>query len=459
MWVASLKRQLLSTTVARLVGVIFVLQVLVIAAAILLLRIQMLQVIESDRTRHIHDVRDDLLDAWYDGGPTGLGRFVGERRGSIADPLVFVAVMPRAGTAAPALLSNIAVPPPLAPTVRPVAVEITQPGREAPVAAVATADVLPDGTRLVVGALTAPDRRLDLAFAEAFSLTAVLAVVLSLAAALGVGFIISRRTHAIADTASALAAGNFAARVSSDDATDGFDHLRRQINLMAERIALLVNELQAISGALAHDLRSPVARLRTAIDTALHHAGEGEATDALLLARADADALDAMLGSALELARLESGTMSDRRSPLDLLGVATDLVELYEPMAEQSGAQLAASGAASTVMADRELVSRALANLIDNALKYGGQTIRVSVREVPGATVLEVADDGPGIAPADRPRALERFTRLDPARSGSGAGLGLAMVAAVARLHGGRFELDGAKDAAGLTARMVFPRN
>jgi signal transduction histidine kinase len=454
---AGLKRRLGSTTVARLVGVIFVLQVLVIAAAILLLRIQMLQVIESDRTRHIQDVRDDLLDAWYDDGPVGLARFVTERRGSIADPLVFVAVVPRSG-AGPALLSNIAAPPALAPAPRPVPVEITQPGREAPVAAVATASTLPDGTRLVVGALTAPDHRLDLAFAEAFSLTAVLAVVLSLAAALGIGFIISRRTHAIADTAAALASGDFAARVRHDDATDGFDHLRRQINLMAERIAMLVGELQAISGALAHDLRSPVARLRTAIDTALHHAGDSPAGEALLLARADAEALDAMLGSALELARLESGALSDRREAIDLLAVATDLVELYEPMAEQSGADLTVSGSPSTVRADRELVSRALANLIDNALKYGGKAIGVTVSETPSETVLEVRDNGPGIAPADRPRALERFSRLDPARGGSGAGLGLAMVAAVARLHDGRFELDSVADRPGLIARMVFPR-
>lgn len=464
-----LKNLLLSTTVARLVAAIFVLQLLAMGAAILLLRTQMVQVIDADRARHIQDVRDDLLGAYYDGGRDGLTRFVAAGRGSVADPLVFVAILPPAApdasppAAAPRpVLSNVSAVPRLAPTAQPAQLEIVQPGRDAPVSAVATADLLPDGTRMVVGEVTAPQGRLDLAFAEAFTVTAMLAILLSLGAALAIGYVVSRRTHAIADTAAALASGDFAARVRSGDAADGFEHLRRQINLMAERIAALVGELQAISGALAHDLRSPVARLRASIDTALQAAGDSGAVEPLLLARSDAEALDRMLGSALELARLESGVLHDRRMPQDLLAIASDLVELYEPIAEQSGVSLTVSGCASVISADRELISRALANLIDNALKYGGNRIAVAVVEAGAETVLEVADNGPGIPAPDRPRAVERFTRLDSARHGSGAGLGLAMVAAVARLHGGRFELGENEDAAagesGLVARMIFPR-
>jgi signal transduction histidine kinase len=457
MALAGLKRLLRSTTVARLVGAIFVAQIMVMAAAILLLRVQMLQVIETDRARQLQDVRDELLGAWYEGGSAELTRFVAERRGTIADPLIFVALMQPGGPGATPVLANLSAAPDLAPTARPVALQVAQPGRDSPAPAVATATVLSDGTRLVVGALTAPDRRLDLAFAGAFSVTAVLAILLSLAASLAIGYVISRRTHAIADTAAALASGDFAARVGTGDAADGFEHLRRQINLMADRIAALVGELQAISGALAHDLRSPVARLRTAIDTALARADDGPAAEALLLARADAEALDTMLGSALDLARIESGALNDRRAPLDLLTLATDLVELYEPMAEHSGVALSVAGEPSPVSADRELVSRALANLIDNALKYGGNRIAVAVRGERGEIILEVVDNGEGIAAADRPRAIERFARLDPARSGAGAGIGLAMVAAVARLHGGRLELDQPAEGTGLVARMIFP--
>ncbi|HEY6868494.1 MAG TPA: ATP-binding protein [Novosphingobium sp.] len=449
--------RLLTSTVARLVAAIFVLQLAVMLAAILLLRAQMLQVIETDRARQISDVRDDLLAAYYDGGSPELLRTISEGRGGIADPLVFVAVQ-APGQAVPAALSNIATVPALAPSPRPVQLMVDQPGAIGPAAAVARTTILPDGARMVIGAFTAPDRRLDIAFAEAFTLTVVFAVLLSLAGAIGIGYIISRRTHSIADTAAALASGNFAARVKTADTADGFDHLRRQINLMAERIDALVCELQSVAGALAHDLRSPVTRLRASIDIASAAAGEGAAAEALALARADAEALDSMLGAALELARLESGAVQDRRTRINLHDVAADLVELYEPLAEQSGVTLSVAGKPCEVMADREMVSRALANLIDNALKYGGSDIVVATRETSGEAMLEVTDNGPGIAPADRARAVERFTRLDSARTRSGAGLGLAMVAAVARLHGGRFELASPLEGRGLTARMVFPR-
>ena len=140
-----------------------------------------------------------------------------------------------------------------------------------------------------------------------------------------------------------------------------------------------------------------------------------------------------------------------------------DLTELYEPLAEQNGVELVAEVAPATVPADRELVSRALSNLIDNALKYGGRRIVVRTRMDRNEGVLEVEDDGAGIAAEDRDRAMGRFTRLDNARTRPGAGLGLAMVSAVARLHRGRFELDsggqrgGGAGGAGLVARLRLP--
>ena len=277
------------------------------------------------------------------------------------------------------------------------------------------------------------------------------------------GLVVSRRAHAIAETAEALAAGNFSARVEGSGFGDGFDHLGNQINLMAERIDQLVSELQSVAGGLAHDLRSPVARLRAAIETAQTSVTERAAAEALQLAQSDAEVLEAMLAAALELARLESGAMPDRRQRLDLLDLVTDLAELYEPLAEQNGVTLAASGHPAMILGDRELLSRALANLIDNALKYGGSTIAVRTMIEPEMVLLEVEDDGPGIAAADRERAMVRFTRLDHARTRPGAGLGLATVAAIARLHGGTFELASGRDAEpgegrGLIARLRLPR-
>jgi signal transduction histidine kinase len=451
-------RRLLSSTAARLVAAIFILQLVVISAAILLLRAQMLQVIQNDRGRQIHDVRDDLLAAYYDGGREALVRQVAAARGTLADPLVFVAVS--GGPAHnPPVLSNLARLPDLGTTDQPKALEVLPQGQSVPTASVAIASDLSDGTRLTVGALTAPDRRFDLAFAEAFTLTLVLTITLSFAGALGIGIVISRRTHAIAETAAALGSGNFAARVRSEDTADGFDHLSRQINLMAERIDRLVTELQSVSGALAHDLRSPVARLRASVDTALNSVADGPAAEALTLARTDAEALEAMLTAALDLARVESGALRDRRQLLDLSEVAADLVELYEPLAEQAGKTLTLSGGPAIALADRELISRALANLIDNALKYGGGEVEVTVESTGAEVWLGVADNGPGISEADRPRAVERFARLDHARTAPGAGLGLAMVAAVARLHGGGFDLSDAAqfEGAGLLARLRLP--
>jgi signal transduction histidine kinase len=450
--------RLLGSTVARLVAAIFVLQILAVGAALLLLHSQMLQVIGADRARQIFDVRDDLVAAFYEGGRGGLVRYVEERRGSVADPLIFVAV---SGGGA-SVMNHLGAAPAPALSEVPVATRVVASGGEQ-VEGVALSSELSDGTRLVVGMFTAPDRRFDLAFAEAITLTVVLALALGLIGALLIGYVISRRTHAIAETASALAAGDFAARIGGGNHGDGFDHLREQMNFMAERIDRLVGELQQVAGGLAHDLRSPVARLRAAIDTAQRGLGEGPelqpTADALALARADADALEAMLAAALELARLEGGVVTDRRQMLDLGEVATDLAELYEPLAEQGGVALECSTVAIPVLADRELVSRALANLIDNALKYGGDAITVTVRCEGGEALLEVADNGAGIAAGDRERAMGRFTRLDNARTRPGAGLGLAMVAAVARLHGGRLELTGSggEGGSGLLARLHLP--
>ena len=190
---------------------------------------------------------------------------------------------------------------------------------------------------------------------------------------------------------------------------------------------------------------------------------EPRAVEALQAARVDADALRAMLETALEISRIEGGAVEDRRQPIDLAAVAEDLVELYDPLAEQSGVRVETRFEPVTAAADRELVSRALANLIDNALKYGGDALTVSTRLQSGAdgerwAEIAVEDNGPGIAAADRARAVERFVRLDDARTRPGGGLGLAMVSAVARLHGGSFVLsDAASGSKGLLATLRLP--
>ncbi|MEO0030327.1 MAG: hypothetical protein RIS94_85 [Pseudomonadota bacterium] len=444
-------RTRLSSTMTRLVVAIFVLQLLSSALAIFFLRGQMLDVVHADRVRQVVDVREDLLAAYYDGGRAELADFIANRRGSASDPTVFTALTGDG----PPVLSNLTRAPDLPPSTQPLPVVVHRGPGAAGIEGVAVASVLPDGELLVVGVMSATERRFDLAFATAIGLTIAVAVALALASALVLGVVISRRTHEIADTAAQLAKGNFGARVAVEETGDGFDHLRMQMNLMAERIDRLVSELGSISGALAHDLRSPVARLTAAIDTALVRVDEPAALEALHAARADADALRQMLDTALEITRLEGGATEDRRVPLDLAEVAQDLVELYEPLAEQSGFELVADTAPVTVRADRELLSRALANLIDNAMKYGGRHITVRTRADGHHGEIAVCDDGAGIATEDRARVVERFVRLDNARTLPGGGLGLAMVAAVAHLHGGELVLSGDD---GLIASLRLPR-
>ncbi|GHC84398.1 HAMP domain-containing sensor histidine kinase [Novosphingobium pokkalii] len=453
MFARAMRQRRLSPTMLRLVAAVFVLQLLSSAAAIFFLRTQMLDVVRADREDQVIDVRDDLLAAFYSGGRGALADFIRDQRGSVADPGVFVTL---AGGGAPTLTSNIDFVPAITPGPRPQAVLVRRGDSATEQDALVLASTLPDGARLTVGLMGASERRFNLAFAAAIGLTIAVAVALALVSALVLGLAISSRTHEIAKAAEELAAGNFGMRLAEGQSGDGFDHLRLQMNQMAERIASLVAELGAVSGALAHDLRSPVTRLSAAIDTALARVDEPGAVEALQAARADADGLRAMLETALEISRLEGGAVQDRRVQLDLAAVAADMVELYEPLAEQSGVTLALDLSPAWIMADRELISRALANAIDNALKYGGDAITVRTHAAEGEALLEVADNGPGIAPEDRPRVVERFVRLDNARTRPGGGLGLSMVNAVARLHRGRLEL-GEAHGGGLAVTLHLP--
>jgi signal transduction histidine kinase len=214
--------------------------------------------------------------------------------------------------------------------------------------------------------------------------------------------------------------------------------------------------LRVVTDSLAHDLRSPLTRLRATIERAVRETDDEVALTALDRVATEAETLLAMLSTALQISRAEAGIGRDRFVATDLGRLIEDLAEVYGPLAEETGIMLVANGAAQAEV-HRELIGQALANLVDNAMKYGRPSgvIRLSVGTMRDMVVLGVDDDGPGIPADRRDEAVGRFGRLDPARQATGAGLGLSLAAAVARLHDGTLTLG--DNNPGLSVRLTLP--
>lgn len=312
---------------------------------------------------------------------------------------------------------------------------------------------------LVTGRLLDDRERGERAIERALLLALALSLVLGVAGGLIVTRYVTARLGRIADTADRVAAGDLSRRVAVHGARDAFDRLGSRVNTMLDRVQRLMGELRLVTDSLGHDLRSPLARVRGRIEAALAADGSDAREAALVAALADTDALLRMLATLLEIGRSEA-TPRDRLVPTDPGELLTELGDFYGPVVEEGGYVFvkALDEVRLPLPLHRELLSQAISNLLDNAIRHGGGAGEITLRlsERADAVVFAVEDRGPGIALADRGEALSRFGRLDPARSGPGAGLGLALVEAVARLHGGSVELD--DNAPGLIARIVVPR-
>ncbi|MGL4441959.1 MAG: sensor histidine kinase, partial [Bosea sp. (in: a-proteobacteria)] len=221
------------------------------------------------------------------------------------------------------------------------------------------------------------------------------------------------------------------------------------LNTMLDRITVLMGGLRQVSDNIAHDLKTPLTRLRNRADEALRpSATEADMRRALEGVTEDADNLIRVFNALLMIARLEAGQARETMAPFDASTAALGVVELYEAVADEAGARLIADVAPGLAAhGSRELVGQALANMVDNALKYGrppdgtAPVVSLSVQKKAGRIVFEVADRGPGIPEAQRAKALERFGRLDASRTQPGFGLGLSLAKAVANIHEGELEL------------------
>jgi signal transduction histidine kinase len=269
-----------------------------------------------------------------------------------------------------------------------------------------------------------------------------------------------RRTLAnVSATATAIAAGDFSRRVRLSGRGDEFDQLAETINDMLDRITRLMDGVRQVSNAIAHDLRTPITRARSRLEEAVLHAStEAELRAAIERATADLDGIVAVFQALLRIAEIEAGSRRSAFASFDFAPVLAGVVELYEAVAEDRGLTVTLEAPDSLPMhGDQALLQQAVANLVDNAVKFSppGQSVSVLARPTATGADIVVTDHGPGIPPSDRDRATERFFRGETARSTPGAGMGLALVQAVAQLHGGNLALEDAEP--GLRATLSVP--
>ena len=327
--------------------------------------------------------------------------------------------------------------------------------------AVARIMELPNGMRILIGQDIGEPERFRNVVRRALSLS----MGMMLLAAILIWFFVGRRALKRIDMVSRsterILAGDRSERLPVVGSNDEFDRLSGRMNLMLDRIFLLDEGLRNVSDSIAHDLKTPLTRLRNKADQALAAASNGHRQELLSEIILEADQLIKTFNALLMISRVEAGSHVAELQETDLSELLNDVAELYEPVAEEEGVTFEINIPAKlSVSANRELLSQAMTNLIDNALKYGrpekGEG-RISLSAVARKewVTITVADNGPGI-PGDKHDAVkERFTRLDESRTKPGNGLGLALVDAIAKIHGGKLEFGDA--APGLEAKLTLP--
>lgn len=329
--------------------------------------------------------------------------------------------------------------------------------------AMVRSEKLSSGLILVVGRDVVERRGFTAIVLQWFAVGAGGILLFSLVAGVVTAVRVLRRIDTISSTSNKIMSGNLSERVPVTGRNDEFDALATNLNLMLDRIEKLMQGMKEVTDNVAHDLKTPLTRLRNQAEAALRE-GQGEETrkQALETTIEESDKLIKTFNALLMIARAEAGTPSGALSEIDLSAVVTDVAELYGPLAEDEGLALETDIAEGVkINGNRELLGQALVNLIENALKYyepeDGKAglIKVSLKRDGNRVRIEVADNGPGIAAEDRGRVVERFVRLEKSRTEPGSGLGLSLVAAVAQLHKGELRLE--DNAPGVRAVVELP--
>ena len=294
--------------------------------------------------------------------------------------------------------------------------------------------------------------------------TVVLILILGTVGGALLGRNMLNRLDAINRTSGEIIAGDLSRRVPLKGSGDEFDVLSENLNRMLDRIERLMKGLREVTDSVAHDLRTPLNRLRNRLEeSAARLSAQGKdqiGANEIERAIAETDQLIGTFNALLLIAETDAGTTRAAMSPLDLREVAADVVELYEPLAEEKRVGLSLlTSLPAVIEGNRSLIAQALANLVDNAIKYTPSSGKVRIRAAitPDGVDLSVADSGPGIPEADRSRVTERFVRLEASRNSPGTGLGLSLVAAVAHFHHAELVLEDNLPT-GLKAVLRFPK-
>lgn len=322
---------------------------------------------------------------------------------------------------------------------------------------------LPSGSVLVVGRDIEDMRQ----FATIIRNTLITATLIALALGIGGGLLTSRnflrRVDAITDASHSIMGGDLSGRMPVKGTGDELDRLAQSLNQMLDQIERLMRGMQEVSSNVAHDLRTPLTRIKARAESALRSGAEGDFKEALEKTIDESDRLLQTFNALLSIAKAESGQPREGLQPVDAAVILNEVAELYAPFAEDQGGSLRTEiDGALDIRANRQLLAQAISNLVDNALKYGeapatGAPDILLTGGIDGDDVgITVSDRGRGIAPQDREHVLERFVRLDESRSRPGNGLGLSLVAGVMKLHGGQVVLE--DNQPGLRVKLILPR-
>ena len=314
---------------------------------------------------------------------------------------------------------------------------------------------------LMVGVDALPRREMQKHILRVFELSSAITLVLGLAGGALMSGGLLRRIESISRTARNIMAGDFSCRVPVRGTGDEFDHLAASLNAMLERNEAAMESVRQVSNDIAHDLRTPLTRLRQRLEMAQRRARSVEEwRRAAERCIADMDAILETFGGLLRIAQIESGMPARRFAKVDLSELLLTLIEVYQPMAEDKEQPFTANIAPGlTVWGDRELLTQMIANVIENAMKHSpsGASIGLAASESPSTIAVTVSDSGPGIPADERARVFQRFYRLERSRSTPGSGLGLSLVEAVATLHQIGIELTDNGSGLRVTLRFQVP--